>query len=82
MRHRQPLGIVAGLEGIPPNESDIAEDEIGGFNMELLRDTWCLGMSSVESSGIPTVGLYLFSSTSPIDRENTVTRWALRARTR
>ena len=55
------------------------ETPYGTFKMELLRDTWCIGMSSVESRGIPNVGLYLFSSTSPIDRYNTVSRWALTA---
>lgn len=51
----------------------------GTFKMELLRDSWCLGMSSVESSGIPGAGLYMFSSTSPIDRHNSVSRWTMTA---
>jgi len=51
----------------------------GTFKMSLLRDTWCLGMSSVESKGIPGVGLYMFTSTSPIDRHNTVSRWTMTA---
>jgi len=51
----------------------------GTFEMALLRDTWCLGMSSVESRGIPGAGLYMFSSTSPIDRHNTISRWAMTA---
>jgi nitrite reductase/ring-hydroxylating ferredoxin subunit len=51
----------------------------GTFEMSLLRDTWCLGMSSVESRGIPGAGLYMFSSTSPIDRHNTISRWAMTA---
>jgi len=55
------------------------ETPFGTFKMELLRDTWCIGMSSVESRGIPGAGLYLFSSTSPIDRYHTVSRWALTA---
>jgi nitrite reductase/ring-hydroxylating ferredoxin subunit len=55
------------------------ETPIGEFDMALLRDSWCLGMSSVESSGIPGVGLYMFSSTSPIDEGNTISRWALTA---
>jgi hypothetical protein len=36
-------------------------------------------MSSVESRGIPGAGLYMFSSTSPIDRHNTISRWSLTA---
>ena len=55
------------------------ETPAGKFNMELLRDTWCLGMSSVESRGVPGVGLYMFSSTSPIDRHNTISRWTMTA---
>jgi hypothetical protein len=34
-------------------------------------------MSSVESTGIPGVGLYMFSSTTPIDNRNTISRWLL-----
>ncbi len=51
----------------------------GTFKMALLRDTWCLGMSSVEAKGIPGVGLYMFSSTSPVDRHNTISRWTMTA---
>ena len=53
------------------------ETPYGTFDMELHRDSWCLGMSSVESRGIPTAGLYMFSSTTPIDRHTTVSRWTL-----
>ena len=51
----------------------------GTFDMEPHRDTWCLGMSSVETRGIPGVGLYMFSSTSPIDRHTTISRWTMTA---
>ena len=51
----------------------------GPFRMGLLRDTWGLGMSSVESTGIPGAGLYMFSSTAPVDRSHTVSRWLLTA---
>jgi hypothetical protein len=53
------------------------ETPVGNFDMQLVRETWGLGLSSVESSGIPGVGLYMFTSTTPIDRDHTVTRWAL-----
>jgi nitrite reductase/ring-hydroxylating ferredoxin subunit len=53
------------------------ETAYGKINMELLRDSWGLGMSSVESKGIPGTGLYMFSSTSPIDDNKTVTRWVM-----
>jgi phenylpropionate dioxygenase-like ring-hydroxylating dioxygenase large terminal subunit len=55
------------------------ETPLGTFEMELIRDTWGLGVSSVETAGIPNVGLFMFTSTSPIDRENTITRWLLTA---
>jgi len=55
------------------------ETPVGKFDMSLIRETWCLGMASVESAGIPGVGLYMFSSTSPVDRSTTISRWALTA---
>ena len=85
--------VVHSAKSIPPTKISYAEDgrlmhatshseqetPLGTFELALIRDTWCLGMSSVESSGIPGVGLYLFSSTAPVDRENTISRWALTA---
>ena len=53
------------------------ETPVGTFDMQLLRETWGLGLGTVESSGIPGVGLFMFTSTSPIDRNTTVSRWAL-----
>ena len=84
---------VHSATSIPPTEISYTEDgrvmhatshsdqetPLGTFEMALIRDTWCLGMSTVESAGIPGVGLYLFSSTSPIDRQTTISRWALTA---
>ena len=55
------------------------ETPVGKFDIELIRDTWGLGISSVESRGFPGVGLYMFSSTSPIDSGHTITRWLLTA---
>ncbi len=49
----------------------------GKLDMRLLRDSWGLGMSSVESHGIPGTGLYMFSSTSPVDDANTISRWVM-----
>ena len=37
-------------------------------------NTWGLAVSSVETAGMPGVGLYMFTSTTPIDAETTVTR--------
>ena len=82
---------VHSMDTIPETEFDIAEDgrflkatsyteavtPAGTFNMSLIRDTWGLGMSSVESAGIPGVGLFMFSSTTPVDNRNTTSRWLL-----
>ena len=53
------------------------ETPVGTFDMQLVRETYGLGLGTVESSGIPGVGLYMFTSTSPIDRNTTISRWAL-----
>lgn len=55
------------------------ETPVGTFRLQLVRETWCIGLASVESQGIPDAGLYMFSSTSPIDRDTAMTRWALTA---
>ncbi len=51
----------------------------GTFKTKLVRDTWGLGLSSVASEGIPGAGLFMFSSTSPIDRGHTISRWLFTA---
>jgi len=53
------------------------ETPAGKIEMELHRDSWGLGLSSVESRGIPGAGLYMFSSTTPIDQHNTISRWSM-----
>jgi nitrite reductase/ring-hydroxylating ferredoxin subunit len=53
------------------------ETPLGKFDMSLIRDTWGIGMSSVESAGIPGVGLYLFSSTTPVDADKSISRWLM-----
>ena len=50
---------------------------MGTFDMSLLRESECIGHATVESRGIPGVGLYMFSSTTPIDRNTSCSRWAL-----
>jgi len=49
----------------------------GTFDMQLLRESECLGHATVESRGIPTVGLFMSSSTTPVDRHTSISRWAL-----
>jgi phenylpropionate dioxygenase-like ring-hydroxylating dioxygenase large terminal subunit len=48
---------------------------LGTFELELERDTWQLGISSVRTRGIPGAGLLMFSSTSPVDARHCVSRW-------
>ena len=50
---------------------------MGTFDMSLLRESECIGHATVESCGIPGVGLFMFSSTTPIDRDTSYSRWAL-----
>jgi len=77
-------------EGILPTDSEYSDDgrffrmtsegeretpDGGKIRTTLVRDTWGLGVSSVYIEGVPGVGLYMFSSTTPVDVENTHSRW-------
>lgn len=55
------------------------ETPIGTFETELERDTWGLGLTTVRLRGLPQAGLLMFSSTSPIDSEHTLSRWLFTA---
>jgi phenylpropionate dioxygenase-like ring-hydroxylating dioxygenase large terminal subunit len=80
---------VHGMKEVPPSQIEFAEDgrffrmigrgrrETPGGTIEtvLERDTWGLGLAAVRLKGIPGVGLLMFSSTSPVDREHTHSRW-------
>ncbi len=48
---------------------------VGTFTIDLERDAWGLGLVSVRMKGLPGSGLLMFSSTTPIDEENTHSRW-------
>jgi len=52
------------------------ETPFGTFMMELERDAWGLGLVSVRMRNAPGVGLLMMSSTTPIDRGHTISRWA------
>jgi phenylpropionate dioxygenase-like ring-hydroxylating dioxygenase large terminal subunit len=52
-----------------------SQTTMGTFRVNLERDSWGLGLSSVRMKGIPDAGLVMFSSTSPIDTKNTYSRW-------
>ncbi|MBW2362753.1 MAG: hypothetical protein JRG84_17795 [Deltaproteobacteria bacterium] len=49
----------------------------GTINMELIRETWGLGLSSIESRGIPGAGFFMITSTAPIGPRATISRWLL-----
>jgi len=51
------------------------ETVAGSFDMKLVRDTWGLGLAAVRIEGIPDCGLMMFSSTSPVTREKSDSRW-------
>jgi hypothetical protein len=48
---------------------------LGSFETLLERDSWGLGLSAVRVAGIPGAGLLMYSSTSPVDRRNSHSRW-------
>lgn len=80
---------VHGSVGALPSEIEFAEDgrffrvrsrshhQIGSgmVEVELERDTWGLGLSTVRFKGIPGVGLLMYSSTAPIDVGHSHSRW-------
>jgi nitrite reductase/ring-hydroxylating ferredoxin subunit len=80
---------VHGSPNIPPTEMTYGEDgrffrvnsrgpketPFGTFDTDLERDTWGMGLSSVRMKGIPGAGLFMFSSTSPVDARNAHSRW-------
>ncbi len=80
---------VHGAEKAPESQMQIAPDgrffrisssseqvtPLGRFELELERDTWQIGISTVRTKGIPGAGLLMFSSTSPIDDRTTLSRW-------
>ncbi|HEX5065106.1 MAG TPA: aromatic ring-hydroxylating dioxygenase subunit alpha [Myxococcota bacterium] len=82
---------VHGMLETPPSEIVYAEGgrfmrvqhtaehefPFGTFRTTLIRDSWGLGLSSVRTEGIPGAGLYMYSSTTPIDHRNTHSRWLL-----
>jgi nitrite reductase/ring-hydroxylating ferredoxin subunit len=49
----------------------------GTFEMQLVRDSWGLGLTSVRSVGIEDAGLLMYSSTTPIDDTKVISRWLL-----
>ncbi len=47
----------------------------GTFETVLERDSWGLGLSAVRIAGIPGAGLLMYSSTTPVDRGHSHSRW-------
>ena len=58
--------------------SNVQKELPGGGQIEvkLERESWGLGSTAVRLVGMPGAGLMMFSSTSPIDRGHTLSRWA------
>ena len=76
-----PSKMTYGEEGrfFRMTSSNQHETPMGTFDMTLERDTWGLGLSSVRMLGIPDAGLLMFSSTSPVEEERTISRWLFTA---
>ena len=53
------------------------ETPVGIFDTTLETDSWGLGLTAVRICGIPTPGLLMYSSTSPVDRRLTAFALAL-----
>ena len=51
----------------------------GTFQMQLVRDSWGLGLTAIRSVGIEGAGLLMFSSTTPIDDRFVISRWLMTA---
>jgi hypothetical protein len=51
------------------------ETPYGTFDTALETDSWGLGLAAVRIVGIGDAGLLMFSSTTPVDRRNTHSRW-------
>ncbi len=82
---------VHGSPGLPPSEMEMSEGgrffrmsspfqkeaPEGALEVQVVRDTWGLGLSTVRNEGIPGVGLMLFSSTTPVEVDRSIMRWSL-----
>jgi phenylpropionate dioxygenase-like ring-hydroxylating dioxygenase large terminal subunit len=53
------------------------ETAMGTFKTTLVRESFSIGMSTVRTIGIPGAGLLLFSSTTPIEPNLTISRWMI-----
>lgn len=51
------------------------ETVIGTYTSELERYTWCIGLAGVRVKGVGDAGLLMFSSTTPITRTRSHSRW-------
>jgi phenylpropionate dioxygenase-like ring-hydroxylating dioxygenase large terminal subunit len=81
--------VVHDMESVPETQLNVGEDgrffritdkterdtALGRFEIEIERDAWQIGLNTVRTKGIPGAGLMMFASTSPVDSENTVSRW-------
>jgi len=56
-----------------------SETPLGTFRTRLVRDSWGVGLTSVRTEGIPGAGLLMYSSTTPIEPDRSLSRWLLTA---
>jgi phenylpropionate dioxygenase-like ring-hydroxylating dioxygenase large terminal subunit len=77
MAQEQQSEVEFGEEGrfFRINTRSVRETPAGNFNVDLERDTWGLGLTTVRLKGFPGAGLLFFSSTSPLDDRNSISRW-------
>ena len=82
---------VHGSADIPPTEMELSEEgrfyrmsspftretPVGPMEMQLVRDSWGLGLSTVRTEGLPGVSMLLFTSTTPVETDRSIMRWSL-----
>ncbi len=82
---------VHGMVEAPESEVEISADgrhyqitsrsemqtAFGTFDMQLVRDSWGLGLVAVRMVGVGEAGLLMYSSTTPIDERHVQSRWLL-----
>ena len=82
---------VHGMTDTPPSETlhdtdgtlrvvSHCEEQLPGGETapyDMVRDSWGLGLMSLRMEGFAGVGLLMFSSTTPIEKERVITRWLL-----
>lgn len=53
------------------------ETPMGPMAVTLANDSWQLGMVAVRTLGVPEMGMVMFSSTTPVEADRSVSRWLM-----